>query len=74
MAGYGYKNFNIELVKCIIDCCSLLFPSCLLKIYVLNSSYVTRLLYNAVSVFLSERQRNRIFFVDPYNQINVLSL
>lgn len=43
-----------------------------MKIVVLNSSYVTRLIYNAVSVFLSERQKQRIFFVDPANQIQFL--
>ena len=31
----------------------------------MNSSYAARFSYNAISVFLSERQRQRIFFVDP---------
>ena len=43
-----------------------------MKIVVLNSGYVTRLIYNTISVFLSERQRQRVFFVDPANQIQFL--
>jgi CRAL/TRIO domain len=43
-----------------------------MKIVVLNSNYVTRLIYNAVGVFLSEKQRERVFFVDPANQLKFL--
>ena len=78
MKDFGYKNINFEIAKAIIGICSvslicnitdfqMLYPSALMRIVVLNSSYVTRLIYNAVSVFLSERQKQRVFFVDPAN-------
>jgi hypothetical protein len=75
---------NFDITKAIIGICSvsgilnsnfliqMLYPSCLMRIVVLNSSYVTRLIYNAVSVFLSERQKQRVFFVDPANQTQFL--
>ena len=50
----------------------MLYPSSVMKIVVLNSSYTTRLIYHAVSVFLSERQKQRVFFVDPATQTQFL--
>lgn len=57
VGGFGYANMYPELAKAIISQQSKLFCSRVFRLYVVNSSFTSRMIYTSFKPLLHERQR-----------------
>ena len=65
VGGLGYANMYPELAKTIIATSSKLFVSRVYRLYVINSSFTSRMMYNSMKTFLHERSRRKVQFLPP---------
>lgn len=60
LSDTGYANLYLEIAKRIIAVSQTQFVTRVFRIYVVNSSFTTRMIYGSVKPFLHERARQKV--------------